>query len=538
MGRGARRARPRSVRGPRDQDADGTARVMVARAGRGREGPRGCRHRSCPREVRWAAGRSHGSSEGITGPCRGGQGHGRPLLGSAAMAKVAYQGEPGAYSERAVAAAVPRRRGPAVRHRAPRVLPRHERRGGVRRGAARELAGGLRERELRPAPAHPSLLRIVGEVLVRVDHALLGVPGARLEERAARPLPLAGARAVRGLPGVDADRARPGARHRRRGPPDRRARRVPTDAAIASVDAGARSGLAVLAERIQTEKENLTKFAAIGSDDPGSARARQDLARHGGARRPGSLLASLQPFADRHINLHKLESRPRTGKPFEYVFYVDLVAAAGDPDARGRTRGRGPAHLDAAGARVLPRRRRPGLSARCPAGTGPATSMETDATQRADVSLRSPPLARPHPGRGDRVGRGPGGVRRGARGGRRHAGGGRDALARRSAHSRSGQQEGPGSHDVPREPHALVLRRGAGPVRPRGPVARARPEDVHDLDRRHGLEPVVRHRLDRPAERDPERGRVGRGAGGRVRRRVPLRRRAHGPAGAAGLPDA
>ena len=36
------------------------------------------------------------------------------------------------------------------------------------------------------------------------------------------------------------------------------------DAAIASVEAGARFGLAVLAERIQTEKENFTKFAVIG----------------------------------------------------------------------------------------------------------------------------------------------------------------------------------------------------------------------------------------------------------------------------------
>ena len=48
--------------------------------------------------------------------------------------------------------------------------------------------------------------------------------------------------------------------------------------------------------------------------------------------RPGSLLASLQPFAERDINLHKLESRPRRGKPFEYVFYVDLMAAADAPE--------------------------------------------------------------------------------------------------------------------------------------------------------------------------------------------------------------
>jgi prephenate dehydratase len=106
----------------------------------------------------------------------------------------------------------------------------------------------------------------------------------------------------------------------------------PTEAAIASVDAGVRSGLAVLAERIQTEKENLTKFAAIGSGDPGLGAPTKTSLVMAVLDEPGSLLASLQPFAERQINLHKLESRPRVGKPFEYVFYVDLVAADGDPE--------------------------------------------------------------------------------------------------------------------------------------------------------------------------------------------------------------
>ena len=50
------------------------------------------------------------------------------------------------------------------------------------------------------------------------------------------------------------------------------------------------------------------------------------------ADRPGSLLASLQPLAQRGINLHKLESRPRRGRAFEYVMYVDLMRAAEHPD--------------------------------------------------------------------------------------------------------------------------------------------------------------------------------------------------------------
>jgi chorismate mutase/prephenate dehydratase len=40
----------------------------------------------------------------------------------------------------------------------------------------------------------------------------------------------------------------------------------------------------------------------------------------------------LEPFAARGINLHKLESRPRRGAAFEYLMYVDLMAAADDAE--------------------------------------------------------------------------------------------------------------------------------------------------------------------------------------------------------------
>jgi prephenate dehydratase len=48
--------------------------------------------------------------------------------------------------------------------------------------------------------------------------------------------------------------------------------------------------------------------------------------------RPGSLLASLKPFANHGINLTKLESRPRRGAPFEYVFYLDIERASHEAD--------------------------------------------------------------------------------------------------------------------------------------------------------------------------------------------------------------
>jgi prephenate dehydratase len=266
-----------------------------------------------------------GAPEGITRPAA--QGVAREL-GSSPM-NVAYQGEPGAYSERAVASLFPRAKPlpcESVRLVFSRVTSGEADLGVV--PLENSQAGSVNETyELL---LHTSLLRIVGEVLVRVDHALLGVPGARLEgirrahshwQALAQCEEFLASMHIEPVPVHDTAAA---------------ARQIatagkPQDAAIASVEAGGRFGLAVLAERIQTEKENLTKFAAIGTADPGLGAHDKTSLVMAVLDEPGSLLASLQPFAERHINLHKLESRPRRGKPFEYVFYVDLMAAADDP---------------------------------------------------------------------------------------------------------------------------------------------------------------------------------------------------------------
>jgi prephenate dehydratase len=104
------------------------------------------------------------------------------------------------------------------------------------------------------------------------------------------------------------------------------------DGAIASVDAAGLSGLIVLAERIQDEKENFTKFAVIGSSDPGFGAPDKTSMVMAVLDEPGSLLGALEPFATRGINLPKIESRPRRGAAFEYLMYVDFMAAADDPE--------------------------------------------------------------------------------------------------------------------------------------------------------------------------------------------------------------
>jgi prephenate dehydratase len=86
----------------------------------------------------------------------------------------------------------------------------------------------------------------------------------------------------------------------------------------------------VLAERIQDNPENFTRFVLLvpNKDAPGwySAEARKTSLAMRLAHRPGALLASLEPFAKHGVNLLKIESRPIHGRPWEYQFFIDLEA--------------------------------------------------------------------------------------------------------------------------------------------------------------------------------------------------------------------
>jgi chorismate mutase/prephenate dehydratase len=107
----------------------------------------------------------------------------------------------------------------------------------------------------------------------------------------------------------------------------------PAQAAIASEEAAAQFGLRVLRRDIANQPVNYTRFVIVAASpidcDPRiAAKVSMVLAtRH----EHGALVRCLNVLADEGINLTKLESRPRPGVPWEYVFYIDVEGHVSEP---------------------------------------------------------------------------------------------------------------------------------------------------------------------------------------------------------------
>ena len=87
----------------------------------------------------------------------------------------------------------------------------------------------------------------------------------------------------------------------------------------------------ILAESIQDNAENFTRFVLLVPEKEAAAwlspEARKVSLAMRLAHRPGALLASLEPFAKHGVNLLKIESRPIHGRPWEYQFFIDVEAS-------------------------------------------------------------------------------------------------------------------------------------------------------------------------------------------------------------------
>ncbi len=100
----------------------------------------------------------------------------------------------------------------------------------------------------------------------------------------------------------------------------------PGEAAIANKAAAAQFGLKIVEEGVETNPRNFTRYVVVGrAPIPDGPRRKSSLTFATG-NRPGALLDVLRVLADSQVNMVKLESRPILGKPWEYMFYVDLEA--------------------------------------------------------------------------------------------------------------------------------------------------------------------------------------------------------------------
>jgi prephenate dehydratase len=241
---------------------------------------------------------------------------------------VAYQGEAGAYSEAGVIALFPEAHHDAL----PSIRAVFE---SVEVGRAswglvpmdNSQAGSINE-------TYDLFLRhglhLVAETIVRVDHCLLALPGTSLDDiREVISHPQAIAQSEEFLNALEASVR---AEYNTAGAAKNIAeQRLEHTAAIASRRAAELYGLEVLAESIQTYPDNHTRFGALSRNPSPIGTPNKSSLVFGVGHVAGSLYRCLGALAERHLNLTKLESRPRPGRPWEYVFYADVEAAADLP---------------------------------------------------------------------------------------------------------------------------------------------------------------------------------------------------------------
>jgi prephenate dehydratase len=243
--------------------------------------------------------------------------------------RVAFQGEPGAFSESAAVQLL----GDGIR-----TVPRttfDAAFGAIAEGAADALLVPV-ENTLAGSVVRvydlllESKLEMCGETILPIEHQLMGMPGAKREElKAVASHPMALAQCERFFAG------------------NPKLKRVPAEdtagsvremmergdkefAAIAGRRAAGQYGAVVLQENIQDDAENFTRFVLLLPPEQAKLYRGGDAKKISLAMRlahkPGALLASLEPFANHGVNLLKIESRPIHGRPWEYQFYLDVEA--------------------------------------------------------------------------------------------------------------------------------------------------------------------------------------------------------------------
>ncbi|HEY6417366.1 MAG TPA: prephenate dehydratase [Candidatus Binataceae bacterium] len=110
-----------------------------------------------------------------------------------------------------------------------------------------------------------------------------------------------------------------------------RAAEDPACAAIASVSAAHEYGLRVIEQNIQDLASNTTRFLMMGKQPVERTGADKTTVLFAVQHQVGALHDALGLFHRNAINISKIESRPLRSRPWEYLFFVDLMGHRDDP---------------------------------------------------------------------------------------------------------------------------------------------------------------------------------------------------------------
>ncbi len=175
---------------------------------------------------------------------------------------------------------------------------------------------------------------ITGEKIIKVDQNLLGMPGAKidsLKQVYSHPQGLEQSREFfKKYPGIELipffNTARSAQMVSESGDPSK--------GAVASRQAAKLYGLEILAENINYNKANHTRFIIIADQPEHRPDADKITVVIATKHEPGSLYKVLQHLYNGGLNMMNLESRPMEGRSWEYFFHIDLTGNLEDPRVR------------------------------------------------------------------------------------------------------------------------------------------------------------------------------------------------------------
>ena len=166
-------------------------------------------------------------------------------------------------------------------------------------------------------------LKVCGEIIIRISHCLIGHKGASINQIKtvySHPQALAQCRKF-----LEQHKLKAISTFDTAGSVKMiKEKKLMEDAAIASERAAQIYGMTILEREIEDIKNNSTRFFVLDKhDSPYSGKDKTSII-FAAKSIPGALFKVLKEFADRDINLTKIESRPTKQTLWEYHFYLDF----------------------------------------------------------------------------------------------------------------------------------------------------------------------------------------------------------------------